>query len=461
MAYHTTLFMRRFKKSLKVLREEGPRELIKRIKVVVTSHQRNELSTKTLKTLEYDTSPVHFIGSKFNQEGLERALENLREKPFVLAISQDNYLKVVGGVQLKIADQQREMNDKGLSYLHLSPFKARTTLDFSNKPGVMNLDLDGQFIGYADDETLLSAFTSLAEAGTLREIAIHHLIGWKLSYVEQLLILAKNVPVRFWLHDFFLICPNYKLLRNDREYCHAPEPRSNACQLCIYGSIRPLHYQAFCSLFQRFPIQVISPSEFALDLWCEKFPMNPSEVRVVPHAKLEWGENLKGFNQQEPLKVAFVGYPVLHKGWQTWLNLTNQFGKDSRYKFYLFSANKQPSHNFDNISVEVTRQNRSAMIDALRKNEIDVAFLWSICPETFSFTLYEALASGCYIVTNPASGNIQDTILRNPQWGKIYASEIELLKAFEEGSILQDFKLFNESNRRTGRLILVKDNVQN
>jgi len=28
------------------------------------------------------------------------------------------------------------------------------------------------------------------------------LIGWKLSYVEQLLILAKNVPVHFWLHDF-------------------------------------------------------------------------------------------------------------------------------------------------------------------------------------------------------------------------------------------------------------------
>jgi len=100
------------------------------------------------------------------------------------------------------------------------------------------------------------------------------------------------------------------------------------------------------------------------------------------------------------------------------------------------------------------------MIDALRKNEIDVAFLWSICPETFSFTLYEALASGCYIVTNSASGNIQDTILRNPQWGKIYASEIELLEAFEEGSILQDFKHFNESDRRTGRLILAKDNVR-
>ena len=121
---------------------------------------------------------------------------------------------------------------------------------------------------------------------------------------------------------------------------------------------------------------------------------------MVPHAKLEWCEDLKGFNKQEPLKVAFVGYPVLHKGWQTWLNLTNQFGKDSRYKFFLFSANRQPSYNFDNISVEVTRQNRSAMIDALRKNEIDVAFLWSICPEDLFFYTLRALAAGCFVITN-------------------------------------------------------------
>ena len=77
------------KKVTQVLREkEGPRELIGCLKSCRDEPSRNELSTKTLKTLEYDTSPVHFIGSKFNQEGLERALENLREKPFVLAISQ-------------------------------------------------------------------------------------------------------------------------------------------------------------------------------------------------------------------------------------------------------------------------------------------------------------------------------------------------------------------------------------
>ena len=436
--YNIKFLARDARKALKILNEKGLREFVTRINDHIIHSKQTELSSIPRKILDYDASPVHFIGRKLNQEGLERALENLREKPFVLALSQDNYLKVVGGVQLKIADQQREMNDKGLSYLHLSPFKARTTLDFSNKPGVMNLNLDGQFVGYIDDETLLSAFTSLVEAGTLKEIIIHHLIGWKLNYVEQLLTLAKNVPICFWLHDFFSICPNYLLLRNDREYCHAPKPESNACQLCVYGSIRPLHYQAFLSLFQRFLIQVISPSEFALEFWREKFPVNASEERVVPHASLEWGENLKGFNKQEPLKVAFVGYPVLHKGWQTWLNLTNKFGKDSRYKFFLFSTEMQPSHNFVHVSVKVTIQNRTAMIDALRKNGIDVAFLWSICPETFSFTLYEALAAGCYIVTNPASGNIQAYIKAHPAAGLVVDDEYALMELFE-GNTLVDY----------------------
>jgi glycosyltransferase involved in cell wall biosynthesis len=246
-------------------------------------------------------------------------------------------------------------------------------------------------------------------------------------------------------------------LRNDREYCHAPDPQSNACQLCLYGSIRPLHYQAFNDLFQRFPIRAVAPSEFALELWREKFPVVTSEGQVVPNARLEWGERSQSIKEDRPLRIAFVGYPVLHKGWQTWLNLTDKFGKDPRYKFYHFSSDWQPSTNFERVSVEVNRQNRTAMTVALRENRIDVAFLWSICPETFSFTLYESLAAGCYVITNPTSGNIQDTIFRNPQWGTVYSNETELFGAFDSGEILLDFVSFNENDKRIGSLITTKN----
>lgn len=451
--YRTTLFMRRVKKALKVLQEKGPLEFINRVRSFIQRRGQINFSSQSKISLMYDTSPVRFKGKKIDQNALNVALQSLKTKPFVLALSQDNYLSVVGGVQLKLADQQRELNEQGMAFLHLSPYLVRSTLDFSDQSGVMRLNLDGQFLGFVDDETLLAVLSNLAQDGSLQAVHIHHLMGWKLGYVSQLLAVTGDVSLNYWLHDFFSICPNYPLLRNDREYCHAPDPMSNACLLCIYGTIRPLHYQAFSYLFQRFPIQVVAPSEFALDLWRDKFPVNTSKGQVVPNAILEWGEQLTGSAKDEPLRVAFVGFPVLHKGWQTWLNLTNRFGKDPRYNFFHFSADWQPSTNFEKVSVEVTKQNRSAMTDALRENRVDIAFLWSICPETFSFTLFESLAAGCYVITNPASGNIQAYIKDHPDSGMIIDTEDTLLELFGSNDLIARVVKRNSEGRKVAKLV--------
>ncbi len=458
--YRTTLFFRRAKKALKVLREKGPQEFYNRVKDFIRRRGQIEVLTRHTAPLEYDRVPVHFAGKKLDHDMLLHSLERLKSLPFSLALSQDDYVHVVGGVQLKLADQQREMNLHGQAYLHLSPYLVRNTLDFSDQPGVMRLTLDGQFLGYVDDETLLSVLATLIGHGTLRSIELHHLMGWKPGYIAHILDMAGKSPIHLWLHDFFSICPNYVLLRNDREYCHAPDPQSNACKVCYYGSIRPLHYQAIENLIQRYPIQAVAPSEFALELWRQKFPVFNGEGLVIPNATLVWDDKFTSTDKDKALRVAFVGYPVMHKGWQTWLNLTEKFGQDPRYEFFHFSADWQRSPNFEKVSVIVNPQNRSAMTDALHDNEIDVAFLWSICPETFSFTLYESLAAGCYVVTNPASGNIQSTIIKNPQIGVVYLNETELVQAFEEGSIIQNFVDFNENHRRTAMMTINVDTME-
>jgi len=67
------------------------------------------------------------------------------------------------------------------------------------------------------------------------------------------------------------------------------------------------------------------------------------------------------------------------------------------------------------------------MTEALQDNNIDVAFLWSICPETFSFTLYESLAAGCTVLTNRNSGNIQAYVREHPEAGIVLEHENALL----------------------------------
>ena len=79
----------------------------------------------------------------------------------------------------------------------------------------------------------------------------------------------------------------------------------------------------------------------------------------------------------------------------------------------------------NNIPVSFLDEGPDAMVKALRECQIDIAFLWSIWPETYSFTLYEAFAANCFVVTNSMSGNIAEQI-RNNSRGIVFNDEAEM-----------------------------------
>jgi hypothetical protein len=58
------------------------------------------------------------------------------------------------------------------------------------------------------------------------------------------------------------------------------------------------------------------------------------------------------------------------------------------------------------VQVNVTSENRQAMVTALHEHKIDIVLHWAIWPETFSYVLYEAIASGSFILTYALSGNV-------------------------------------------------------
>ncbi len=53
-------------------------------------------------------------------------------------------------------------------------------------------------------------------------------MGFDLAFIEKAIMIAGKPKVRFWLHDFFSVCPGYLLLRNNIEFCGAPDVSSNA-----------------------------------------------------------------------------------------------------------------------------------------------------------------------------------------------------------------------------------------
>ena len=53
---------------------------------------------------------------------------------------------------------------------------------------------------------------------------------------------------------------------------------------------------------------------------------------------------------------------------------------------------------------------KNAMVAAIEENEIDIAIIYSKCPETYNFTCYEAYMGGAFIITGLESGNVTDMV---------------------------------------------------
>lgn len=375
---------------------------------------------------------------------------------YMITISHDNYLKEVGGVQVKLLDRITQFKQNQMGDFHIYPTQRLFSLNHGDSPFFIDLLMDGNYIGTINSNDFVDIFSS--QKIEISQIEIHHTMGFKMDFIIELLQHFESHTKLFWAHDFFSICPNYFLMRNDREYCNAPDVDSNACRICLYGELRHKHTNEFKHLFDSINMHVITPSEFALDFWKEKSGLKAEQYSVVPHTVLNWKEQNIPIISQKPIKIAYVGHPIYQKGWHTFKKLTETQNNNPDYRFFQFS-NIEQKGNFEFIEIAVTKSNRFLMKEELSHHQIDIAILWSLCPETFSFTLYESLAAGCYIITNPYSGNIQNFLIDNPQRGLIAENEEALIQLFSSGKIIEAVKNYQNNGRPTADFVINNEKI--
>lgn len=378
--------------------------------------------------------------------------KKIKNSSIVISVSHDNYLNSVGGVQITIADQQEFINLKGESYLHIFPYNISNYIKNNEDPYYIGLSIDSEFLGFTNSNHLLNVI-SFSNDIKLTEVHIHHTMGFDFNFLHKLLQKTKKSRVAFWLHDLFSVCPNYFLLRNNIEFCDAPHIDSNSCMICSFYKDRRITLAEFSKLFHENEIEIIAPSEFSINYWKSKTNYRLIKEKIIPHAKLNWRKPRANEKDIPPLNIAFVGSPVFHKGWEEFKILSEKFGKSGIYNFFLFASEKK-NGNFKYVNVSVTKSERHRMIEELSKHKIDVAILWSICPESFSYTMYESLCAGCFIITNPFSGNIQYFIRNNPDKGKILRDKEELMVLFQSKQILDDAATYQKNGKPNAEIQL-------
>lgn len=243
--------------------------------------------------------------------------------------------------------------------------------------------------------------------------------------VHQFFKAAKelNVPVVTTLTDFFLICPRVILAPTRDSLCSGPE-KGEACKRLCWG------------LGERFLVDrlnagqeivrsadvIVAPSKFLAQIFVNE--IEGLRILVNNHGMryVNIKESQKVYTQSSPIVFGFTGYIQYHKGVHLLIKafsaIDNRDVKlviygpgDEGYLDQLFEI----AHGDDRIEFKGPFSSEQ-LADIYQ--EIDVLVTPSICYESYSLVLHEALASNVPVIASDLGGLTEK--IKNGENGLIF-----------------------------------------
>jgi hypothetical protein len=399
-----------------------------------------------LRTLIETAQPSHHRARDFpaaapsppeNIDELIREVTAVDALGLVVSFGHDDYAENTGGVQRLTGEEAADFAAAEWRYLHLSPGRPLPMLSDERDLDqyIFSLRLDGRSLGPARATQIVELLAHLGEQGTAIDFVIHHLMGHSPEIVAGICTSVENAEVYFWVHDFYTLCTNFNLLRNNWKYCNAPHRESVGCRICAYGVERSAHLERVQSLFEMTEPCILAPSEAALGIWRNRSGLIYSQAHVVPIGRIVFAQGVITPGVKPAHRIGFIGYESHAKGWTAFQALLDRFGADTRFEFFRLGADADAptgDSRYRHVRVCADQHDRDAMTRAIAENGIDGVLLWPAWPETFCYVAHEVLAAGSVLITHSEAGNVPAVIRENaPEQGVILEDMDALYDLFE------------------------------
>jgi len=244
----------------------------------------------------------------------------------------------------------------------------------------------------------------------VKHIHYHSVIGFKNDIWDLPKLLNVNYYVT--IHDYYFICPTIHLINNENKYCNLPE--ETECEQCIkklylpywVGDFFKLYFNSSINTWRKFykeklkqARKVFFPSKSALQVLNRYIPLDNAVIK--PHVEQYDGEYIiKLSGNKEKLRIAVIGAIGPHKGYYKLRDII-KYSQERKLPFEFviigYTMNNGEIENFDNVKI-TGKYKKEELPFLINKYKPDIALFLSIVPETYSFTLTEALVNGLYPV---------------------------------------------------------------
>lgn len=231
-------------------------------------------------------------------------------------------------------------------------------------------------------------------------IHYHHLMGFSPWVLD--LPSALSVPYWFTVHDFMVACPQLHFLTADGGYCGQPDVEG--CRACVARRPDPWGW-GIDDWRQKFAVwldhadHVIAPNESVAKSLQTYFPAVTVDVLAHPEEGLDAFTRLPERSLGRR-KIAILGTLSPAKGLERVRELVTHIRENQLpLDLVVVGASTEPTGIPEGPDFVLLGEYRERDLSALLQRErIDAFFLASVIPESYSYALSTAMASGLTVV---------------------------------------------------------------
>lgn len=309
----------------------------------------------------------------------------------------------------------------------------------------------GQVLAQGQISDILHLFTILEQAYLIKWqcLTIHHWLRWAIDEGLQVCeyFHVRQIRQRTYLHDYYLLSEIFTLIPD------SPIPDSAAnfplvdFKALACNSENLAWQQQFHPLLHLSEL-LICPSQASSEIFSAALSNDAlrQKLHVRPHLQIV-ASIAKPLRKKAKTRLclAFLGMERYVKGAYLFFELIQKFNS---HMDFLFIGESQ--YLLKNPLVKTLKYNfhNDDVVQILQRETPDAICLFSLWPEPFGYTLYEAIAAGIPILTLNSSGNIRDVVT---QWeiGKVFQDQAELVQwlSGDEQIIRQNLEYWAERLR--------------
>ena len=321
----------------------------------------------------------------------------------------DKYLLFImhslgGGAKTNADDMANLLEQQGHAVLELSP-QSETQWLLKDSSGHLCLSYQ-----YPQDYQKLEH--DLRELGVWR-VHFHQLIG----FPKQIWQLPKALACAydFTAHDFLPICPRINMIDESGHYCEESQYDTKKCQRCIslndlpelggYENLWQEHGQSVKQWRKRFKKKlqkaenVFCPSQSTAKIYKNHYALK--NLNVKEHPETSFVIQKPTDYTSDTINIAIIGAIGEHKGSELLLRCAQNALKEGlplRFILIGFSNIDESLNQLDNVTITGEYKGSEQLQHLITQHECQLALFLSLWPETFCYTLTEALKNNLYPV---------------------------------------------------------------